>query len=115
MKIILTESQSDDLIKSILKQYGIKQSFGYKQRSYNGAGQQIDTVYVWFDLPDNYTYQRMIDFKTKGYKVIGVKHHSNFFNVVDELNYLPKDVVDDYFINGAKTYLEKILPFEHIV
>lgn len=113
MKIILTESQSDNLIKSILKQYGIKLSFGYKQRSYDGKGQQIDTVYVWFDFPDKYTYQRIVDFKTRGYKVTGIIHQGDFISVIDDFKYLPKDLVNDYFINGAKTYVEKILPFEH--
>ena len=114
MKIIITESQTDNLIKSILKEHGIKVSFGYKQRTYDGVGQQFDSVYVWFDYPDNLTtVERMIHFKTKGYKVIGVDSHGNFFNIIEEFNYLPKDVVIDYFVSRAKTYVEKILPFEH--
>ena len=39
--------------------------------------------------------------------------HGNFFNIIDEFNYLPKDFVIDYFVSRAKTYVEKILPFEH--
>ena len=92
MKTIITESQTDNLIKSILKEHGIKVSFGYKQRTYNGVGQQFDSVYVWFDYPDNLTMvERMIHFKTKGYKVIGVDSHGNFFNIIDEFNYFTQD------------------------
>ena len=113
MKIILTESQSDDLIKSILKQNGIKVVFGYKNRSYGNPGIQYDSVYIFFNFSNLEQKERNVHFETRGYKVIGIESHGNFTTVIDDFKYLPKDLVTDYFISRAKTYVEKILPFEH--
>ena len=52
MKILITESQTDDLIKSILKQNDIKVVFGYKNRSYGNPGTVYDSVYVFFNFPN---------------------------------------------------------------
>jgi hypothetical protein len=113
MKIIITEGQSDDLIKSILKQNGIKIVFGYKTRNYGNHGTFYDSVYIFFNFSNLDQKERNVYFETRGNKVIGLESHGDFTSVVDEFKYLPKDLVYDYFISRAKTYLEKILPFEH--
>jgi hypothetical protein len=113
MKILITESQSDNLIKSILKQNGIKVVFGYKNRSYGNHGKQYDSVYIFFNFSNLDQKERNVHFETRGYKVIGIESHGDFTSVIDEFKYLPKDLVYDYFISRAKTYVEKILPFEH--
>ena len=118
MKILITESQSDDLIKSILKQNGIKVVFGYKNRSYGNPGIQYDSVHVFFNFSNLDQEVRNVHFETseywgRGLKVIGIKSHGDFTSVIDEFKYLPKNLVYDYFISRAKDYVEKILPFEH--
>lgn len=114
MKIIITESQSDDLIKSILKQNNVVEVvFGYINRSYDNRGKQYDSVYVFFNFSNLEQKERRVHFETKGYKIIGVKSYEDFTSVIDEFKYLPKDLVYDYFISRAKKYVEKILPFEH--
>jgi hypothetical protein len=113
MKILITESQSDNLIKSILKQNGIKIVFGYKNRSYDSYGKQYDSVYIFFNFSNLDQKERNVYFETRGYKVIGIESHGDFTSVIDEFKYLPKDLVYDYFISRAKTYVEKILPSEH--
>ena len=113
MKILITESQSDDLIKSILKQNGIKVVFGYKNRSYGNPGIQYDSVHVFFNFSNLDQKLRNVHFETRGYKVIGIESHGDFTSVIDEFKYLPKNLVYDYFISRAKDYVEKILPFEH--
>ena len=111
---VIKESQSDDLIKSILKQNNIVEVvFGYINRSYDNHGKQYDSVYVFFNFSNLEQKEIRVHFETRGYKVIGVDSYGNFFNIIDEFNYLPKDVVIDYFVSKAKTYVEKILPFEH--
>ena len=113
MKIIITEGQSDDLIKSILKQNGIKIVFGYKTRNYGNHGTFYDSVYIFFNFSNLDQKERNVYFETRGNKVIRLESHGDFTSVIDEFKYLPKDLVYDYFISRAKTYLEKILPFEH--
>ena len=113
MKILITESQSDDLIKSILKQNGIKIVFGYKTRNYGNHGTFYDSVYIFFNFSNLDQKERNVYFETRGNKVIGLESHGDFTSVIDEFKYLPKNLVYDYFISRAKTYLEKILPFEH--
>ena len=113
MKIIITESQSDDLIKSILKQNGIKVVFGYKNRSYGNYGRQYDSVHVFFNFSTLEQKERNVYFITKGYRVVGIESHGDFTSVIDDFKYLPKDIVYNYFISRAKDYVEKILPFEH--
>ena len=114
MKILITESQSDDLIKSILKQNNVVEVvFGYINRSYDNLGKQYDSVYVFFNFSNLEQKERRIHFETRGYKVIGVESHGDFISVIDDFKYLPKNLVYDYFISRAKKYVEKILPFEH--
>jgi hypothetical protein len=113
MKILITESQSDNLIKSILKQNGIKIVFGYKTRNYGNHGTFYDSVYIFFNFSNLDQKERNVYFETRGNKVIGLESHGDFTSVIDEFKYLPKDIVYDYFISRAKTYLEKILPFEY--
>ena len=113
MKILITESQSDDLIKSILKQNDIKVVFGYINRSYGNYGKQYDSVHVFFNFSNLDQKERNVHFETKGDKVIGIESHGDFTSVIDEFKYLPKNLVYDYFISRAKDYVEKILPFEH--
>ena len=115
MKVIITESQSDDLIKSILKQNNVVEVvFGYINRSYgNHHGIQYDSVYVFFNFSNLEQKERKVHFETRGYKVIGVESHGDFTSVIDDFKYLPKNLVYDYFISRAKKYVEKILPFEY--
>ena len=114
MKILITESQSDDLIKSILKQNNIVEVvFGYINRSYDNHGKQYDSVYVFFNFSNLEQKEIRVHFETRGYKVIGVESHGDFTSVIDDFKYLPKNLVYDYFISRAKDYVEKILPFEH--
>ena len=53
--------------------------------------------------------QKTIYFLTKNNKVIGVDRHGGFSSVATSFGYVPYDVLNDYFIERAKTYLEQLL------
>ena len=74
----------------------------------------IREVYVHFydnnnELIINYHTSPSIDFITKNNKVIGINMYSRFTNVATSFNYIPHKMLDSYFIENAKTYLEKVL------
>ena len=128
MKIIITESQYELLLESkknsnvvekILEMENIKVYYGYKNRLYSRSGYprgevvQFDDTYVSFRFPDGHTFERVVRFKTIKNKVIGVSGHDDFSSIVDGFNYIPKEIVTNYFIEKLKTHLEKVLPFEY--
>lgn len=126
MKIIITEDQyklllypknNFDVVEKILEMENIKVYYGYKNRIYNKIynrdGGQFDDAYVSFKFPDGYTYKRVVRFKTIKNKVIDVYSHGDFTNIVEGFNYIPEEILMNYFIEKLKSHLENVLPLEY--
>ena len=124
MKIIITESQIKTLLESsdksnvieqILEMEGIKyDGCGFGGRTYDNFGRKQDTVEIYFKFPNESKLRsRSIHFITRNNKVVSVDSSSDFRTITDGFRYIPEKVLMDYFIEKAKTYLEKILPYEY--
>ena len=112
MKIIITESQQNNVIEQVLKSEGITYKIYYKKRSYFN-GDQLDSVDLNFDSKEGFRSFPMY-FKTRGTRIIsGPLDWNDITKVVDAFNFIPKDIVNDYFTNKAKRFLEEYLPFEY--
>jgi hypothetical protein len=112
MKIIITESQQNNVIEQVLKSEGITYKIYYKKRSYFN-GDQLDSVDIYFDSEDGFR-SFPVYFKTRGNRIIsGPIDWNDITNVVDVFNFMPKDIVNDYFTNKAKKFLEEYLPIEY--
>lgn len=80
-----------------------------------GAKIYIQEVYVHFynnnnnELIINYHTSPTIYFITKNNKVIGVNSHNRFTDIATSFRYIPYKILNSYFIEGAKTYLEDFL------
>jgi len=113
MKIIITENQKNSIVDQILKSENIKYYFGYVGRSHDSSGNQYDSMDIWFTQNDGYQIQRRVHFYTKNNKIIKVFGHGNFGSAVDSFKYIPVELLNDYFIEKSKPYLEIILRMEY--
>ena len=96
----------------MLKSEGITYKIYYKKRSYFN-GDQLDSVDIYFDSEDGFRSFPMY-FKTRGNRIIsGPIDWNDITKVVDVFNFMPKDIVNDYFTNKAKKFLEEYLPIEY--
>ncbi len=83
---------------------------GYGGRTYDNFGRRHDTVEVYFKLPDEEKlYSRRIHFFTRKNKVVSVDSTGDFRTIADGFRYIPTDILMGYFIEKAKTYVEKLL------
>jgi len=111
MKIILNESNRDKMIEGILNKRGIEINYEYGLRSYSPDGGQYDVVNVWFKYPNQiYEYSRLVTFKTKKDYIIKMVSHGDLASITDEFEAIPRELVNGYFIERARVYLEKLLP-----
>lgn len=111
MKIILNESNRDKMIEGILNKRGIEIHYEYGFRSHTTDGGQYDIVNVWFKYPNQiYEHSRLATFKTKKDYIIKLVSHGDFVSITDEFEAIPRELVNDYFIDKARIYLDKLLP-----
>jgi len=102
-------------IEKILNMDGIEVSINYGSRVYDDIwGKPYDSVYFWFDNP-NYPRKiyKNIWYNTKNNKVIGVDIIPNFKTVSDSFEFVPVEILNSYFIEMGKEFLENILPSKH--
>jgi hypothetical protein len=114
--VLLRESvNNSNVVEQIMEVEGIKlDSFGYGGRTRDSFMRKHDSVDVYFKLTnDDYYYKRRIHFLTRNNKVIGVDSAGDFRTITDGFRYIPTEVLMPYFIEKAKTYLERILPYEY--
>jgi hypothetical protein len=114
--VLLSESvNNSNVVEQIMEVEGIKlDSFGYGGRTYDSFMRKHDSVDVYFKFPnDSYYHNRRIHFLTRNNKVIGVDSAGDFRTITDGFRYIPTDILMGYFIEKAKTYLERILPYEY--
>jgi hypothetical protein len=109
---MITENKQNNPIDRILKSEGITYKIYYKKRSYFN-GDQLDSVDINFDSKEGFRSFPMY-FKTRGNRIIsGPIDWNDITKVVDAFNFIPKDIVNDYFTNKAKRFLEEYLPIEY--
>jgi hypothetical protein len=114
--VLLSESvNNSNVVEQIMEVEGIKlDSFGYGGRTYDSFMRKHDSVDVYFKFPnDSYYHNRRIHFLTRNNKVIAVDSAMDFRTITDGFRYIPTEVLMPYFIEKAKTYLERILPYEY--
>jgi hypothetical protein len=74
----------------------------------------VDTVEMYFKFPNESKLRsRRIHFITRNNKVVTVESSSDFRTLYHGLRYIPELNLMEYFIEKAKTYLEKILRYEY--
>jgi hypothetical protein len=109
---MITESKQNNVVEQVLKSEGITYKIYYKKRSYF-RGDQLDSVDINFDSKEGFRSFPMY-FKTRGTRIIsGPLDWNDITKVVDAFNFIPKDIVNDYFTNKAKRFLEEYLPIEY--
>ena len=101
------------VVQQIMEMAGIEVSLGYGSRHKLGTDKYSDCVYFWFSYPhtEKQNYKRLW-FLTMINKVIGVDQYPNFTTITDGFNYIPEDILNSYFKEKGKKYLEEILPKE---
>jgi hypothetical protein len=110
MKIIITESQINNVIEDILKSENITYELRYDGRVFIGNGYTFDTVNILFSSPDDSNIGvGFYNFFTKGNKIIKSGSSSDNTKIFSGFNYVPYEVVDNYFYNISKSFLENIL------
>ena len=108
----LNEStDNSNVVEQIMDVEGVKyDGCGYGGRTYDNFGRRHDTVEVYFKLPDEEKlYSRRIHFLTRNNKVVSVDSTGDFRTITDGFRYIPTDILMGYFIEKAKTYIEKLL------
>ena len=110
MKVLIGESQKDRLIGNILEKNGVEVDYGYGGRV-KVSGKVFDYVEVTVRYRNwSKTQYKQIWFETKGNDVDKINGFNDFIGIADEFEFLPKELVMEYFIENAKDYLERILP-----
>jgi hypothetical protein len=114
-KKIKESVEDSNVVKQMLEMEGIDVSLGYGSRVYDDIwGKPHDSVYFWFDNP-NYPRKiyKNIWYITKNNKVTGVDILPNFKTVSEYFEFVPVEILNSYFIEMGKKYLEEILPSRH--
>jgi len=109
---LLQESiDNSNVVEQIMEVEGVKyDGCGYGGRTYDNFGRRHDTVEVYFKLPDEEKlYSRRIHFFTRNNKVVSVDSTGDFRTIADGFRYIPTDILMGYFIEKAKTYVERLL------
>ena len=110
-KKIKESVEDSNVVEQIMEVEGVKyDGCGYGGRTYDNFGRRHDTVEVYFKLPDEEKlYSRRIHFFTRKNKVVSVDSTGDFRTITDGFRYIPTDILMGYFIEKAKTYVEKLL------
>jgi len=116
---VITEGKQDDMIERLLKSEGITYDINYKKRSYFN-GDQLDSVDITFYFDHGIgrkpVAMKPVYFKTRGNKIIPYAEpiiYGDFDWIFDVFEAIPLDVLNKFFSDKAKAYLEKYLPIEY--
>ena len=106
---------NSNIVEKILEMAEIKyEGCGFGGRTYDNFGRKVDTVEMYFKFPNESKLRsRSIHFITRNNKVVTVESSSDFRTLYDGLSYIPELNLMEYFIEKAKTYLERILRYEY--
>lgn len=107
MKIIISEEQTSGAMEKLLKMKNIEYEIKYGAKTYDSLGGVYDGVNIWFTvdgrkfkLPFRYWYI------VRGVDNIGELDYYDDVQTIDELSFLPKDIVNGYFIKKTRQFLE---------
>jgi hypothetical protein len=116
---VITEGKQDDMIERLLKSEGITYDINYKKRGYFN-GDQLDSVDITFyiDRGDRKKYvgTEPVYFKTRGNKIIPYAEpiiYGDFDYFFDVFDAIPTVILNKFFADKAKSYLEEYLPIEY--
>ena len=116
---VITEGKQDNMIERLLKSEGITYDINYKKRSYFN-GDQLDSVDItfYFDRGDRKKYvgTEPVYFKTRGNKIIPYAEpiiYGDFDYFFDVFDAIPTVILNKFFADKAKSYLEEYLPIEY--
>ena len=114
-KKIKESIEGSNVVEKILEMAEIKyQGCGFGGRTYDNFGRKVDTVEMYFKFPNESKLRsRSIHFITRNNKVVTVESSSDFRTLYHGLSYIPEINLMEYFIEKAKTYLERILRYEY--
>jgi hypothetical protein len=119
MKVIITEGQQNNVIDKILKSHKITYDINYKKRSYFN-GDQLDSVDITFyiDRGNGRKPEAMqtVYFKTRGNKIIPHTKpimYGDFHWMFDVFEFIPTELLNNYFIDKSRSYIEEYLPIEY--
>lgn len=107
MKIIISEEQTSGAMEKLLKMKNIEYEMEYRERSQSVGGEFYDGVNVWFTV-DGRKFRMPFRFwyVVRGVDNIGKLDAYDDVQTIDELSFLPKDVVNGYFIKKTRQFLE---------
>jgi len=116
---MITENKQNNPIDRILKSHKITYDINYKKRSYFN-GDQLDSVDITFyiDRGNGRKPEAMqtVYFKTRGNKIIPHTEpiiYGDFHWMFDVFEFIPTKLLNNYFIDKAKSYIEEYLPIEY--
>ena len=114
-KYIKESVKDSNIVEKILEMAEIKyEGCGFGGRTYDNFGRKVDTVEMYFKFPNESKLRsRSIHFITRNNKVVTVESSSDFRTLYHGLSYISELNLMEYFIEKAKTYLERILPYEY--
>ena len=107
MKIIISEEQTSGAMEKLLKMKNIEYEIEYDERKQDVGGRFYDGVNVWFSvdgrkfkMPFRYWYV------VRGVDNIGELDYYDDVRTIDVFSFLPKDIVNGYFIKKTRQFLE---------
>ena len=116
---MITENKQNNPIDRILKSHKITYDINYKKRSYFN-GDQLDSVDITFyiDRGNGRKPEAMqtVYFKTRGNKIIPHTEpiiYGDFHWMFDVFEFIPTKLLNNYFVDKAKAYIEEYLPIEY--
>jgi len=113
MKVIITEGQQKNVIDKLLRSHDITYDIKYGKRGFNNF-KQYDSVIITFYVdrgngPKPESIQPVYFF-TKGNEIISEPIiNGDFTWMFDVFEYIPNELLENYFFDKAKTYLENYL------
>jgi hypothetical protein len=107
------------MIERLIKSEGITYDINYKKRSYFN-GDQLDSVDITFYFDHGIgrkpVAMKPVYFKTRGNKIIPYAEpiiYGDFDWIFDVFESIPLDILNKFFSDKAKSYLEEYLPIEY--
>ena len=116
MKFIITENKRDYYVDRMFDKLGItyKTSFGGRNVvDYGDKIINIDSVYFKFYLSNDTWTTAVYRYNTINNKVISLSSYYNTWENIDELEYFPKEILNGYFRDKGKEFLENMLPIKY--
>ena len=108
---IKTPKTASELIKRYLRLYGDAAEL---TRNSNSLGEYFKKDFFEYSCEHIMMSPKVLKhFFTRNNKVVSVDSTGDFRTITDGFRYIPTDILMGYFIEKAKIYIERILPYEY--